>query len=94
VGVRLLGLFLLFVCLHFGIIFDGCFDRLLYTVSSVHEALSNSVIYIDLDLASMLGLLLVDLTVILTRHVHGMYRCEPGGLSVFNRELPRVYSSV
>jgi acyl-CoA dehydrogenase len=31
-----------------------------------------------------------------SRHVHGMYRCEPGGQSVFNRELPGpryIYSS-
>jgi hypothetical protein len=70
VGVRLLGLFLLFVCLHFGIIFDGCFDRLLYTIFSVDEALSNLVIYIDHDLASMLGLLLVHLTEILTMKHH------------------------
>jgi hypothetical protein len=27
---------------------------------------------------------------IVRRHVHGMYRCEPGGQSVFNRELPRT----
>ena len=25
-----------------------------------------------------------------SRHVHGMYRCELGGQSVFNRELPRA----
>jgi hypothetical protein len=28
------------------------------------------------------------ISLISIRHVHGIYWCEPGGQSVFNRELP------
>jgi hypothetical protein len=46
--------------------------------------------------AAMLNMMVWETFDSIIRHVHGMYRCEPGGQSVFNRELPGpryIYSS-